>query len=142
MSTIEQIISTTASASQWAKIGVKSHHGIDIPLSALHSKNSCGIGEFYDLIPLIDWCREIKMDTLQLLPLNDSGNDPSPYNALSSCALNPIYLSLHKLPYIDELPDLQKKIESMRQLTRSQKIPYHEVKIQKLYWLRLYFHAI
>lgn len=137
---LEKILSVSPSGAHWAKIGILPHHGIDLPLSALHSKNSCGIGEFYDLIPMIDWCARIKMDVIQLLPLNDSGNDPSPYNALSSCALNPVYLSLHKLPYIEEFPDLQKKIVSMKKLTQSQKIPYHEVKIQKLYWLRLYFN--
>lgn len=123
----------------WEKIGIFPHHGIDLPLSAIHTKSSCGIGEFLDLIPLINWCKKLKMDVIQLLPLNDSGNDPSPYNALSSCALNPIYLSLHALPYLDELPELQKKLAPMQELTLTQRIPYHEIKIQKLYWLRLYF---
>ncbi len=76
-------------------------HGICIPLASLHSSTSYGIGGFFDLLPLLDWCKEVGFTILQLLPLNDSGPDPSPYNALSSCALNPIYLSLEKLPQID-----------------------------------------
>ncbi|MFI5333988.1 MAG: 4-alpha-glucanotransferase [Chlamydiales bacterium] len=139
MRSLQETLLASPAGELWKKIGVFPHHGIDLPLSALHSKNSAGIGEFFDLLPLIDWCKTLKMDVIQLLPLNDSGNDPSPYNALSSCAINPIFLSLHALPYLEEFPDLQKKLEPMRGLTRSQKIPYHEIKIQKLYWLRLYY---
>ncbi|HNA62685.1 MAG TPA: 4-alpha-glucanotransferase [Rhabdochlamydiaceae bacterium] len=74
------------------------YHGIDLPLASLHSNQSCGIGEFNDLLLLIDWCHDVGFDVIQLLPLNDSGTDPSPYSALSSCALHPIYLSLGALP--------------------------------------------
>jgi len=63
----------------------------------LRTKKSSGIGEFYDLIPLIDWCKSVGFDCIQLLPINDSGEDPSPYNAVSSCALDPIYISLSEL---------------------------------------------
>lgn len=94
------------SARHWEKIGVRPRNGINIPLSALRTGESSGIGEFFDLIPLIDWCHETRFEVIQLLPLNDSGNDPSPYNALSSCALNPIYLSLRHLPLADKAPPL------------------------------------
>lgn len=119
-------------ARQWRKIGVKSRHGIDLPLSALRSLKSCGIGEFYDLIPLIDWCSEIGMEVIQLLPLNDSGSDPAPYNAISSCALNPIYLSLHVLPEVETLPDAQ----MLNELPRT---AYNEVQSLKLNFLRDYY---
>jgi 4-alpha-glucanotransferase len=139
---LEKILLASPTGKHWEKIGVRAHHGIDLPLSALHSQNSTGIGEFLDLIPVIDWCKELKLDVIQLLPLNDSGNDPSPFNALSSCAINPIFLSLHALPFLDELPELQTMQVNMRKLTKSQRIPYHEVKIQKLYWLRLYYAKV
>lgn len=90
---------------QWKKMGVRSRHGINIPLASLRTHKSAGIGEFYDLIPLIDWCHEVGFEVIQLLPLNDSGNDLSPYNALSSCALHPLYLSLGPLsPLLNSLP--------------------------------------
>ena len=84
-------------SAHWGKIGKFPHHGIAIPLFSLHTQNSCGIGEFLDLIPLIDWCKEVGFDVLQLLPINDSGHNPSPYSPLSSSALDPIYLSLSEL---------------------------------------------
>jgi 4-alpha-glucanotransferase len=81
----------------WQKIGMRPHHGVCVPLFSIHTKNSSGIGEFLDLIPLIDWCSSLKLDCIQLLPINDSGPDPSPYNCLSAYALDPVYLSLHAL---------------------------------------------
>ncbi len=136
---LKKLLSETPAGQHWNKIGIFPHHGMTLPLSALHSKESCGIGEFFDLIPIIDWCTQLKMDVIQLLPLNDTGSDPSPYNALSAFTLNPIYLSLHKLPYLDEFPALIEDLTSLRLLTKSQRVAYHRVKIQKLFWLRRYF---
>lgn len=117
----------------WKKIGMRPHHGICLPLSALKSRRSCGVGEFLDLIPMIEWCKKIGFDCLQLLPLNDTGYDASPYNPLSSSALDPIYLSLWNLPngggFEPFLPYLNSPALSRR-----------EVKTLKLEWLRAYFH--
>jgi len=77
-------------------------HGINIPLASIRTEKSSGIGEYLDLIPLIDWCAEIGLDIIQLLPLNDSGHDPSPYNAQSMYALHPIYLRLENGPEFPE----------------------------------------
>lgn len=113
----------------WKKIGNKPRHGINLPLSALHSKNSCGIGEFFDLIPLIEWCSSVGFDVIQLLPLNDSGSDSSPYNAISSCALNPIYISLHKLPGA-KIPPIPPN--------NSPRFVYNDIQSFKLNFLRNY----
>lgn len=137
-----QTLLESATGHLWKRIGTFPHHGIDLPLSALHSKNSCGIGEFLDLLPMIDWCKSLKLDVIQLLPLNDTGDDPSPYNTLSSCAFNPIYLSLYALPYLDTLPELEKKLKELQVMTGTQRVMYNEVKVQKIYWLRLYFEAV
>lgn len=120
----------------WEKVGRVPHHGICLPLSALHSRQSCGIGEFLDLIPLIDWCRSLKLDCLQLLPLNDNGDDPSPYDALSSCALDPVYLSLAHLP---EIGSLTRDLEAFRPLAQTPRVALAETKRRKFAWLRRYF---
>ncbi len=73
---------------------MKNRHGFALPLSSIRVNNGHGIGEYLDLIPLIDWCKETHFEIIQLLPLNDSGHDPSPYSAHSAMALHPIYLSL------------------------------------------------
>lgn len=67
-------------------------HGICLPLFSLRTKEG---NSFLSLIPLIDWCKSLKLDCIQLLPINDTGDDSSPYNPLSSCALNPIYLRIN-----------------------------------------------
>ena len=84
----------------WQHIHVQDHHGIAFPLLGIHSQNSSGNGEFLDLCPMIDWLQSMNMDILQLLPLNDTGEELSFYAPLSFYALNPIYLSLESLPYL------------------------------------------
>jgi 4-alpha-glucanotransferase len=115
---------------QWEKIGKKPHHGIALPISSIRSNNSSGIGEFLDLIPLIHFCKQIHFDTIQLLPLNDTGTDTSPYNAVSSCALDPIYLSLKYLQ-IDNT--------SFQEFNEAPRVCLHEVKQKKLSLLYPYF---
>ena len=134
MINIEETLSHTTLGPQWARIGIRHHHGIDLPLSALHSKNSCGIGEFYDLLPLIDWCSEIGLDVIQLLPLNDTADDTCPFFAVSALALNPLFLSLWKLPGVDE-----KKLEELRHFNMQPRVPYHDVQSHKFLFLRHYF---
>ncbi|MCB1136014.1 MAG: 4-alpha-glucanotransferase, partial [Chlamydiia bacterium] len=91
------------------------------------------IGEFLDLLGLIDWCAEVGMDVIQLLPLNDSGPDSSPYSALSSCALNPIYLSLHALPGLHASP------MELTALTLEKRVNYRKVLNQKRFFLRQHY---
>lgn len=125
--------------SLWRRIGIYPHHGIDIFLPALHSHNSCGIGEFLDLLPLIDWCHQLKMDVIQLLPLNDSDHDPSPYNPISSSAINFILLSLHALPDLDQLPDLKNRLHLFSPFNELKHIPYQDIIVHKTNWLLAYF---
>lgn len=120
----------------WERIGKNPHHGVCLPLFALRSKKSCGIGEFTDLFPLLDWCKVVGFDTLQLLPLYDTGDDPSPYNCLSSLALHPIYLGLSHLP---EAGELAKLLSDFAPLTDLERIAIPEVMRQKMGWLYRYF---
>ncbi len=139
---LEEVLLNSIAADGWRKVGIKQHHGCNIFLNALRSATSGGIGEFLDLLPMMAWCQKIGMDIIQLLPLNDSGIDPSPYNALSSCALNPIYLKLCALPFLDEYPHLQKKIEPLYAYNDLPRIAYSDVLQAKLDWLQSYFSHI
>lgn len=76
--------------------------GILVAISSLRSQQSRGIGEFYDLKKLADWCRTRRISLIQILPVNDTGVQTSPYSALSAFALHPVYLSIEALP---EYPD-------------------------------------
>ena len=85
--------------------------GIAIPVGALKSAESSGVGEFLDLIPFADFCKKAGLDLIQLLPVNDTGTESSPYSALSAFALHPIYIRLQALP---EAASFGKDIETLR----------------------------
>lgn len=72
--------------------------GTAVPLSALRSRHGGGIGEFPDLAALGAWCQSAGLSLIQLLPINDTGYESSPYSALSAFALHPVYLRLADLP--------------------------------------------
>jgi 4-alpha-glucanotransferase len=72
--------------------------GTALPLAALWTDGSSGVGEFPDLIAFGEWCHGCGIRLIQLLPVNDTGDHASPYFALSAFALNPLYLRLSDLP--------------------------------------------
>ena len=98
--------------------------------------------EFLDLLPMIDWCASLKLDVIQLLPLNHSAADPSPYNSISSCALGFIYLSLRALPFLNKLPELEEKCKEFAPFNQTDRLHYAEVLTHKENWLRAYFEAV
>lgn len=102
------MISHNSSASPcnpWQAIGQRSHHGIALPLFALHTANRSR-STFLDLIPVIQWCAKTGLDTLQLLPINDTGKTDSPYSLRSAFALHPRYLDFCHLPFAEGLSHL------------------------------------
>src|SRR5499427_4159892 len=68
--------------------------GVLVPLFALHGENDLGIGDLGALREFIDWIAEIGFTLVQLLPINETGADNSPYNAISSVAIEPTTLRL------------------------------------------------
>lgn len=76
--------------------------GIAVPISALRSEAGCGIGEFLDLVPLGSFCKKNGIDLIQILPINDTGTQISPYSALSAYALHPVYLRLSAISGSEE----------------------------------------
>lgn len=83
--------------------------GMVVPLFSLHSKDSDGIGDFYDLKKLIKWGSKVGFTAIQLLPINDTTTfgtwrDSYPYNTVSSFALNPIYINLGNAGYVSSKP--------------------------------------
>ncbi|OGX13148.1 MAG: 4-alpha-glucanotransferase [Omnitrophica bacterium RIFOXYB12_FULL_50_7] len=97
----------------WKKVGARRRAGVTTPLFSLYSSKSVGIGEAPDLKLLIDWCKKTGLSIIQLLPLNDVGFDFRPYDAQSSMALDPMYLSLEELEDCN-LRDFSKDIQELR----------------------------
>ena len=65
-----------------------------VPLFALRRENDLGIGDLGALREFIDWAAEIGFKLVQLLPINETGSDSSPYNAISAMAIEPTTLHL------------------------------------------------
>ena len=61
------------SFAQWRRIGAKRRAGVLAPLFSLYSKESIGIGQFTDLVPLGEWARAAGLSIIQLLPMNEVG---------------------------------------------------------------------
>jgi 4-alpha-glucanotransferase len=72
--------------------------GVAAPVASLRTRQSCGVGEFADLVDLGKWCAGAGLELIQLLPVNDTGGNSSPYSALSAFALHPLYVRLQALP--------------------------------------------
>ena len=77
--------------------------GVAVPLEALYTKDNNIIGEFPDLKPFADYCKAAGITIIQLLPVNDTGTQSSPYSGLSAFALHPIYIRLNQVPGFDDL---------------------------------------
>ena len=68
--------------------------GVLTPLFALRTENDLGIGDLAALREFIDWAADGGFKLVQLLPVNEIGGDNSPYNAISSVAIEPTTLEL------------------------------------------------
>lgn len=66
--------------------------GVLVPVFALRREDDLGIGDVTALRQLVDWAAECGLGFIQLLPVNEMGRDNSPYNAISSVALEPLTL--------------------------------------------------
>ncbi len=68
--------------------------GLLVPVFALRRSGDLGIGDTLCVEDAIDFFVRHKLTVLQILPVNETGGDNSPYGALSSIALDPLYISL------------------------------------------------
>lgn len=66
--------------------------GVLVPVFSLRHPSDCGIGDIRALARFCRWARNLGLRFVQILPVSETGNDPSPYNAISSRALDPLYL--------------------------------------------------
>ncbi|MCL5674399.1 MAG: 4-alpha-glucanotransferase [Candidatus Omnitrophica bacterium] len=95
----------TSQWKKWEKTGINKRAGVLFPLFSVRSKKSSGIGDFEDLKLLIDFCAGTGNSILQLLPLNEMGSNFCPYDAISSFAIEPSYISV-------SVDNISEKIES------------------------------
>ncbi len=115
--------------------------GISVPLFALASTESWGIGEFRDLPMFAKWASEAGQSVIQILPINEMPPvERSPYSAMSAMALDPIYISL---PQVVDFAALGGEMAldaadraALESLRGSARIRYPEIRTLKQRWLR------
>src|SRR5271154_4246902 len=117
--------------------------GILCPVFAIRTEGDLGIGDTEGVRQMIDWCQAHGISMLQVLPINETSDDNSPYNAISSMALDPTTIAV--LPKY--LPDLTaakfKEIAKpglLKEL-RAGAVKYTKVKELKRSLLRAAFEA-
>ncbi len=108
--------------------------GIMVPVFALRGKEDFGIGDTAAVAEAIDFCCRHGVSVLQVLPINETSGDNSPYNAISSVALDPVLLNVTP----QAIPDLS--VESFERLAPKEllcqlsqgSVDYRRVKLLKL----------
>ncbi len=113
--------------------------GVLLPLFSLRRQGDAGIGDLMALEEWIDWAAEHHVGFLQLLPVNELGNEdvPSPYSAISSVALEPLYLSLERVPGMPEkLPPYREDLPPLQLPGGRDLVDYTRVRTYKNEWLR------
>jgi 4-alpha-glucanotransferase len=115
--------------------------GVLLPVFALRRADDLGIGDTKCVLDAIDFCARNSMAVLQVLPINETGGDNSPYNALSSVALDPVLLTMTP----DMVPGLSKEIvdahisKELSSTARKGSVDYGLIKPLKLKLLRAAF---
>jgi 4-alpha-glucanotransferase len=69
--------------------------GLLAPVTALRGSNDLGAGDTEALKELVDWSARHGIGMVQILPVNEPGGDSSPYNSISSVALDPMTIAAH-----------------------------------------------
>ena len=117
--------------------------GLLAPLFALRSEEDLGVGDVRCLRELVDWAADNGFRLVQLLPINETGSDNSPYMAISSVALEPTTLNISP----EMIPELSRADYDLHlqkydlQALRSGPVQYREVKTLKNALLESAFDA-
>lgn len=123
------------------------HTGAVVPLSALYTKDCPLCGDFPALKDFADFCEMAGITLIQLLPVNDSGTQSSPYSGLSAFALHPMYIRISALPEFEEALKNDKAFASAyksftKESKYSRRFSYNDVVEKKYKILHLMYNYI
>lgn len=118
--------------------------GVCVPVFALRSENSWGVGDFGDLKRFVDWAALVNMKVIQLLPVNDTRNshqwgDSYPYNIMSAFALHPQYLDLNQLGKLKDKKLMTSFHRRRSELNALSYTDYEAVERVKTEYIHLFF---
>ncbi len=120
--------------------------GVVVPVFSLRSETDWGVGDFGDLVKLIDWAESVGMKAVQLLPVNDTTSthtwrDSYPYNGISVFALHPLYLDLAAVAGQELADDLAALEPERQRLNALDAVDYEAVMQMKLSFARHCFEC-
>ena len=118
--------------------------GTAIPVFSLRSEDDFGVGDFFDLKKMVDWCKATGQTFLQILPINDTTMthkwvDSYPYNANSCFALHPMYLRLEELGVIADEARREYYEQQRKELNALAEVDYERVNQVKIEYFREIF---
>lgn len=107
--------------------------GLLVPLFALKGRHDLGIGDTEALRELVSWAAGNGFRAVQILPVNETGGDHSPYNVLSAFALDPSTIATHPLLIPELTPAEHRRITEKHSLEklRTGAVNYNAVKALK-----------
>ena len=102
--------------------------GVCVPVFALRSEYSYGVGDFGDLKRLVDWALATGMKVIQVLPVNDTTHshwwgDSNPYKVTNALALHPHYVDLEAA---GTLRSKEKMTKFLRRRQELNNLPYSD----------------
>jgi 4-alpha-glucanotransferase len=113
--------------------------GAVVPVGALRGSKPAAVGEFPDLAEFALLCKKMRVGLIQLLPVNDTGYESSPYFSLTAFALHPLYLRIGDLPEAEQFKD---KIAAInKEFSGETRFPYQKVLRAKMDLLREIYAA-
>jgi 4-alpha-glucanotransferase len=120
--------------------------GVCVPVFALRSEHSFGVGDFGDLRLFVDWAASVGMKVIQLLPVNDTTvshqwDDSYPYNIVSAFALHPHYLDVAPFGTIGTKQQATSLRRQQRELNALNYSDYEAVERVKMSYVRNLFES-
>jgi 4-alpha-glucanotransferase len=104
--------------------------GVLAPSFALRGAQDLGVGDTEALKELISWAARQGLSVVQILPINETGGDSSPYNQLSAMAIDPTTIATTPGILPDLTPEDFSRITSRYDLAalREGAVNYRQVK--------------
>jgi 4-alpha-glucanotransferase len=117
--------------------------GVAVPVGALRTKKGIGVGEFSDLADFALLCKKMRVGLIQILPVNDTGFESSPYSSLTAFGLHPLYLRIEELEEYAAAEDLVKKrIKNAREnFDKNKRFSHYQILKEKLEICREIYNA-
>jgi 4-alpha-glucanotransferase len=138
---LRKLVSNTASAGAWKRVGPVKRAGVLVPLFSVYTKQSLGIGDISCIPLLVEWCRKTGNSVLQLLPMNEVGGTFCPYDSLSSFALEPVYICVDGFTSAGKEPLAEKILHISKVYPADSMHVDYQIKKEKIGILREIFRA-